>query len=84
MNDQGQIKEFKNAEEAQASGFNIPLTHEEAEEIESFPEVDRKIALMWVRFWQHQRKTRKLSERPGMRHAFITGCRLMLAELNKE
>lgn len=84
MNDRGQIQEFKSDEEAKAAGFNIPLSSDEAEQLQDVSEDDRKIELAWIRFWQNQRKTRKPSEKLPMRHAFITGFRIAVALINED
>lgn len=84
MNDQGQIQQFKTDEEAKAAGFTTKLTHEEAQSLEDVPEADREIELMWIKFWNNQRATRRPNEKLGMRHAFITGCKVMLAKINAD
>lgn len=84
MNDQGQIQQFKTDEEAAAAGFNTKLTREEADQLESVPEADREIELMWIKFWNNQRNTRKPTDKLPMRHAFITGCKVMLAKINAD
>lgn len=82
MNDKGEIRHFNSDEEAEAAGFK-KISHKEAEQLEAVPESSRQIELLWIRFWQVQRKFRKANEEKGMRHAFITGFRIA-NELRKE
>jgi hypothetical protein len=79
MNDKGEIKQFKTDEEAQAAGYGERLSREEYNELQAVSEEERKLELLWIRFWQNQKKLRKPSEKLPMRHAFLTGCKIMLA-----
>lgn len=82
MNDQGAIKTFKNDEEAKAAGYNTPLTEDEAQNLKRLSEDERQIELLWIKFWQNQQKFRTPTEKNGMRHAFITGAKVMVALIN--
>jgi hypothetical protein len=84
MNDQGQIKEFKSDEEAKAAGFGTKLSAEEAEQIESVPEDERKIELAFIRFWNHQKSLRPFRDKATMRFAFKVGFKVAIEMINEE
>ncbi len=77
------IESFKTKDEAEAAGFGLKLSDDEASALETKSPSEKQILLMWFTFWNNQRKTRPSKWELPMRHAFITGCRAMAALLTK-
>lgn len=86
MDDRGNLRQFSTPEEARAAGFNIPLSPDEAKELEALRMEDRMAALASKRHIERKSRLmagtialtipeKPLKEKyPGQRTAYLVGA----------